>query len=52
MRDVVVEKASPFAFLIIVMWYIDGPRTLVSGILHDVFLNFSVSFGLMSDFFG
>ena len=50
MRDLVVEKASPLAFLIIVMWYVDTPRNLVRGILYETCINISTSFALIGDF--
>ncbi len=52
MRDLVVEKASPFAFVIVVAWSIEGPRNLLRGILYDVCLNACGFFGMLADFFG
>ena len=42
MRDVVVEKASPIAFFIVVVWSLDAPRMLIKGILYEVCMNASL----------
>jgi len=51
MRDVVVEKACPIAFLIVVIWYIDAPHHVLRGILHDAYMNASTSLAMLADFF-
>lgn len=51
MRDLVVEKASPFAFVIVVAWAIEGPRDLLRSVLHDVCMNACYFFGMLADFF-
>jgi hypothetical protein len=51
MRDLVVEKASPFAFVIVVAWSIEGPRNLLRGILYDICLNACGFFAMLADFF-
>lgn len=51
MRDLVVEKASPFAFVIVVAWAIEGPRNMMRGIMYEVCTNACTFFGMLADFF-
>ncbi|HEY4260570.1 MAG TPA: hypothetical protein VGM98_10425 [Schlesneria sp.] len=51
MRDLVVEKASPFAFVVIVVWAIEGPRNLLRGVLFDICMNACLFFGMLADYF-
>lgn len=39
MRDLIVEKASPISFLVIVAWYLDAPRRFLQGLLYELCLN-------------
>jgi len=51
MRDLVIEKGSPFAFVIIVAWYLDTPRNLLRGVLFEFCMNMVQFFGMLADFF-
>lgn len=52
MRDLVVEKASPFALVIVVAWTLDGPRTLICGVIHQFCCSLSQLFAMLAGFFG
>lgn len=51
MRDLVLEKASPIAFLFAVVAALEGPRNLARGILYEVCMNLSISFAAVGEFF-
>lgn len=52
MRDLVVEKASPFAFVVVVAWSIDGPRTILRGVMYELCVNACDFFATLARFFG
>jgi hypothetical protein len=51
MRDLVVEKASPLAFLVFVVASLDGPRNLVRGVLFELCMNASAYLASLASFF-
>lgn len=51
MRDLVVEKASPYALAIVVAWTLDGPRTLIRGTIFQMCWSASEAFAMLANFF-
>lgn len=51
MRDLVIEKGSPFAFIVIVAWYLDTPRNMLRAVLFEVCVNMGQFFAMLADFF-
>lgn len=51
MRDLVVEKASPYAFFLIMAWSMDVPRNIIRGVLYEMCMNFCLFFGQLASFF-
>lgn len=51
MRDLVVEKASPYAFFMIMAWSLDMPRNAIRGVLFEMCSNACQFFAMMANFF-